>query len=250
MSRQRQQAKYATSRGERQTQSRLFMLYLLVILAIASIVGGSYWLWKTLHSQELLPIRHVKIEGNLQYLDQDALIAQVAPALTHGFLGVDMQRITRIALAQPWVASVRIHRIWPATIRLTVKEHQPIARWGEHQLLASSGSVLTPKTIAPFMQLPRFDAPAVLAKTLWSEYQHLQVLLSPLQLQITHLSVTPRRSWSIKLNNGMQITLGNENMLARLGRFVTTYPHIANHQHMGNAKVDLRYTNGFAFKPA
>lgn len=250
MGRKKRQVKHVTLHDEHRGRYRVFMLQCLLFMAIASTIGGSVWLWKILHSQQFLPIREVKIEGDPTHLDKATLIAQVTPALSGGFFAIDMQQIVDVALAQPWVERVRVRRIWPATVCLKIIEHQPVARWGKKQLLAANGSLFTPNSIIEFATLPQLDAPDVLAKTLWSEYQKLTALLLPLQLQITHLTVTDRRSWSIELNNGMHITLGNEDIMVRLGRFVTTYPHIADHRRMDNTTVDLRYTNGFAFKPA
>ncbi len=250
MGKQRRQAKYITHRGDQQTQYRSFGIHFIILIAIISIIGGGYWFWQTVRSDNFLPIQQVKIDGDVSHINQDALVQRITPTLTHGFFGIDMQRIADIVEQQPWVAHARVRRVWPATLKITINEHKPIARWGKQQLLAADGSLFTLASVAEFSELPQFNAPTVLAKSLWSEYQRLQDVLSVVQLRIQRLSVSDRRSWSVDLDNGMHIALGNDDIVARLGRFVMTYPQIAEHRRVQNTTIDLRYTNGFAFKPA
>ena len=70
--------------------------------------------------------------------------------------------------------------------------------------------------------------------------------LEILQRGIAQISLSPRFAWQLRLDNGMQLELGREQMQQRLVRFVAVYPYsLATMAHRVNY-VDLRYRNGFA----
>ena len=43
--------------------------------------------------------------------------------------------------------------------------------------------------------------------------------------QIAQISLSPRFAWQVKLDNGMVLELGREEMQQRLARFVAVYPY-------------------------
>jgi cell division protein FtsQ len=64
-------------------------------------------------------------------------------------------------------------------------------------------------------------------------------------LQVTQISLSARHAWQLRLDNGMVLELGRENMQQRLARFVA----VRKMDDLGGAKyVDLRYRNGFAVR--
>jgi cell division protein FtsQ len=65
---------------------------------------------------------------------------------------------------------------------------------------------------------------------------------------VARLSVNARRSWELELDNGVELRLGREQTMARLRRFVRTYPvvHAAKLDQL--QYVDLRYSNGFSVR--
>jgi cell division protein FtsQ len=77
-------------------------------------------------------------------------------------------------------------------------------------------------------------------------YQQLAALLAPVGLQITTLTLTPRHSWRIELDNRLVLTLGREAPEPKLERFVRMIPVVAASQSRRMRRIDLRYTNGFA----
>ena len=60
------------------------------------------------------------------------------------------------------------------------------------------------------------------------------------------INVSPRRAWQIRLDDGMTLDLGREQVEERLRRFVTTYPRTIARMTRAVDRVDLRYANGFA----
>ena len=60
------------------------------------------------------------------------------------------------------------------------------------------------------------------------------------------LNVSARRAWQIRLDDGMTLDLGREQIEDRLRRFVAAYPLTIARMTRPVDRVDLRYANGFA----
>ena len=77
-------------------------------------------------------------------------------------------------------------------------------------------------------------------------YVELNAALQPLHQQVAQISLSPRYAWQAKLDKGMVLELGREEMQERMARFVKVYPYsLATLARPAN-HVDLRYRNGFA----
>jgi cell division protein FtsQ len=60
--------------------------------------------------------------------------------------------------------------------------------------------------------------------------------------------VSPRRAWQLRLDNGLTLELGREQIEARLARFVGAYDRTLGRLGRRIEHVDLRYSNGFAVR--
>jgi cell division protein FtsQ len=97
--------------------------------------------------------------------------------------------------------------------------------------------------------LPVFSGPEEMAPEVVERYAQFEQLLSPLARKVVQIRVSPRRAWQIRLDDGMVIELGRDNLDGRLAGFVAAWSGQAGAQ-APNAPtyVDLRYSNGFAVK--
>jgi cell division protein FtsQ len=143
----------------------------------------------------------------------------------------------------PWVRSADLRREWPRGIEVALTEHVPLARWGREGLVNIHGEVFE----AAFDgTLPVFNGPVGANKEMTIQYDHFRRSLAAIDKTPDAINVSPRRAWQIRLDDGMTLDLGREQVEARLRRFVTTYPRtIARMPHPVD-RVDLRYANGFA----
>ncbi len=79
-------------------------------------------------------------------------------------------------------------------------------------------------------------------------FQHISEKISILNLAVVELDLTPRLAWYMRLNNGLQIVLGRDNIDTRLQRFIEAYAQLFANRVSDVDYVDLRYSNGFAVK--
>jgi cell division protein FtsQ len=180
----------------------------------------------------------------------------------HGnFFTLDLERTRRAFESIPWVRKVSIRRHFPWRLEISLEEHVALAHWNNAGLVSTHGEVFSAETDTP---LPKFIGQPDSAAEVTQMYASLTEQLAPLKQEITEISLSPRRSWRLRLNNDMLLELGREQSKQRLARFVAVYPYSLmpmqqNYEffHAGKAPhknglqrraeyVDLRYRNGFA----
>lgn len=219
---------------------------LLTALMVTVVWAG----WKELKAQgaDLLPIKYVRIEGIYQYIAKDEIKQALLKQVMTGFLNADMQAIRREVLDLPWIAQVKVRRVWPDTIEVKVYEQYPVVRWGEIGLLNEQGDLFIPNNLTRFGKLPLLTGPKGTEKKLMEVMKNLQVSLVAQALELQEFKVNERRAWTLRLSDGLELRLGQKEPLKKFNRFLITLPILGKKQVMAMAKVDLRYPNGYAVK--
>jgi cell division protein FtsQ len=220
----------------------------LAVLAIAAAVAVLGWSLGQLVDPASLPLTTIRIESPLKQLTQEDIRNAVRPHVKEGFMAVDVDEIRKELEALPWVAGASVRREWPDILVVRVAEQQPVARWSNGGLLNGQGEVFVPTDTQVWNSLPLLRGPAESEKVMTKEYQALQVMLAPLGLRISHLTMNERRSWSLVLQDGLQLRLGRRDMHTRLLRFVRVFAQVLKPKLEKIDSVDLRYTNGFAVR--
>lgn len=202
--------------------------------------------WFALRALEVkTPVAHVT----------EAQIRLVADRQVRGtFFTVDLDAVRESLEKLPWVREARVERRWPDTLVVSLAEHVPLARWNDDALVSEAGKVFVAAAAA---RLPRLAGPEESSNEVVAAYRRHGAALAPLGMQISELRLSARRSWRIRLDNGLQLVLGREQTDTRLARFVELYPRLFGTQP-GDAEgaaapavpvtVDLRYPDGFAVR--
>ena len=81
-----------------------------------------------------------------------------------------------------------------------------------------------------------------------SQYSEFSKALKPANLEISALTLTPRRAWQVTATNGMVMELGRVEMQARLEKFAEVYTTTIAALNKRISYADLRYPNGFAVR--
>jgi len=106
------------------------VLWLEVMLLLVLVGGGVVLGVMKLNDPKLLPLRVVRIEGELRHLQRLELEQAVADLSIGGFLTVDVGAIRDKAQALAWVDKLSVRRVWPDSLQIWVVEQVPLARWG------------------------------------------------------------------------------------------------------------------------
>lgn len=222
----------------------------LLYVVVALFLLGAFIRWGSHHSYFYIQtIDMVSVQANqpLQYVNKETLFERVKPHLSGSSFYVDLDEAQKVALEAEWVADVHIEKIMPSTIRMTIKEHEPVARWLQDGQVAglvdSEGQVFQ----ADYeKELPEFDGDSASLVQMVSQYKSFSNELQPLRLSILRLQYTPRSSWSMMLNNGIELRLGKNEVNTRLSRFVDAWQFHLREQATSLDYVDMRYSDGFA----
>jgi cell division protein FtsQ len=124
-----------------------------------------------------------------------------------------------------------------------VEEHVPMARWNSVALVNTHGEVFAGQSSLP---LPEFNGEPDTSMQVAGMYVAMSRQLKVLHRSIAQINLSPRFAWQLRLDNGMQLELGGEQMQQRMARFVAVYPYSLATMARSANYVDLRYRNGFA----
>ena len=95
--------------------------------------------------------------------------------------------------------------------------------------------------------LPQLDGPDSKTAEVVELYNASRALFAPVGMDVRELAMDARGSWSLGLDNGVQVIVGRDDARSRLARFARVLPQLTRTQ-VPLVRADLRYTNGFALE--
>jgi len=185
----------------------------------------------------------VQLMAAPQRVDAAQVEEIVRNELRGNFFTVDLEGTRKAFEKLPWVRKASVRRHFPWRLDVELEEHVALARWNGTELVNAQGEVFAATSE---QVLPKFIGQVDTAAEVTRMYKVFGDQLAPLKQEVVQISLSPRRAWQLRLDNGMVLELGREQAQERLARFVAVYPYsLASMQHTVNY-VDLRYSNGFA----
>jgi cell division protein FtsQ len=195
-----------------------------------------------------LPMRNVQIAGEFHQITPEHVRRGVSEAVSAGFFTTDVEAVRTAAQNLPWVDQAMVRRVWPDTVIIEVTEQVAAARWGDEALLNRRGELFSPHAESIPAHLPLLSGPEPLRRQVMEQYVGMASELARVGRAVARLSVNERRTWVLELDNGVELRLGREQTMARLQRFVRSYPRVIAPKLDRLQYVDLRYSNGFSVR--
>jgi cell division protein FtsQ len=214
------------------------------LFAIAAVLVAGAILLRVSQLPEFA-LREVRVGGELKHVTRDEIEDVVRREVRGTFFTLDLARARAAFERLPWVRIVAVRRQWPAGLEVALEEHQPFARWGTAALVNTHGEVFHAAYEGP---LPLFAGPEGAAREIAIQYRYFLRSLAAVGETPVEVRVSARRAWQLKLESGLTLALGRENIEARLARFVATQPRAAAVLGRRVDYVDLRYANGYAVR--
>lgn len=191
-------------------------------------------------------INTVRLDSPLHRLTGQEVRTLLAKYTESGFLGVDVQDLRDELELNPWVAHATVRRVWPDVLVVSIREQQPVARWGDTSLLNDAGEVFSPPLRGSESALPALTGPDGAESLVLAQYEWFAETLAPLAMTLASVSLSQRGSWTIAVEDGPVLRLGRDDVEARLDRLVSVY-RSGLQDHLADARtIDLRYGNGFS----
>ncbi len=194
------------------------------------------------------PIRVVKVANELERVDENSVRSALAVHLNAGFFAVDVRAIKEQLEAEPWIERAVISRVWPDTLSVMITEEVPIARWGEASLLNQYGESFAPDYMPDDQTLPQLYGPEGMERRVMEQYQVFNQMIADTGLRVREIAFSERGSWTLRLDNDLQVSIGRSDVMERVQRFVTFYQRYLNARIEQIAAVDLRYNNGISIR--
>ncbi len=235
---QNEQQDMATESSGRNTIVLLIAaLFLLALLSFAYL---------QLSKAENLPIAQVKISGSFENIKPEMLKKIINQDIQGNFFTLDVGRLYARLIAMEWAQQVWIHRVWPDTLSIDLKEHSPVAFVDNKGLMNAQGEIFARHTGVYENRLPKFLVTERYYLQAIEAYRQLTASLEKYELEIKEFVFDERKSQSIKLENGIQIVLGRHHTEERFARFINTFAEEMQQRKNQIKRIDLRYTNGFS----
>lgn len=222
-----------------------------ILTAVANFLYGiaavalMYILLLTAIHLPVFPVREVEVLGSISKVTRAQIDAVVHRELRGNFFTIRLDASRGAFEKLPWVRSVQVRRQWPDRLEVALEEHDAIARWGADELVNMHGEIFAAASDA---NLPVFHGPREVAADITVNYRKFGEMLAPLQLHVAEVEVSDRRAWRVRLEEGMTLELGRDQLTSRLGKFVSAYAESVGRMNERPQIVDLRYPNGFAVR--
>lgn len=227
----------------------LFAVLLLMLL-------GAVLAWAV--RLPVFSIRGVSVVGDVAHYNALTLRANVMPHLKGNFFTMDVIAARKVFETMPWVRQAVVRRDFPNRLKVQLQEHQAVAYWGpegDSRLINSFGEVFE-VNLGELEQenLPRLGGPDGQSAVVLAMHRTLQPLLTPVDVTLDQLDLSPRGGWRAQLDTGTTLELGSgstEELVARTERFVKTVTQATaryNRTMDQLASVDLRHTDGYAMR--
>jgi cell division protein FtsQ len=202
---------------------------------LAVLYGAVYY---AVHLPGLFPLQSVQLSAAPQRVAAEGVLQMLRSETNGNFFTVDIEHVRQSLEKLPWVRSVSIRREFPHRLVLQLEEHQALARWNNAALVNQQGEVFSvgkDSAAVSNQPLPNFNGPEGTSAEVAQRYAQFSRQIAPLNWQALQL----------RLDNGMVVELGREDVQQRLARFVAAQDTV----DLSRVKyVDLRYRNGFAVR--
>lgn len=227
----------------------------LTVLGVAGLAWGSL---SALQRLPLFPLREVVLSAAPKQVSAELIAHAARSTVVGNFFTVDLEAARATFEKLPWVRTATVRRMWPNGLSLTLEEHEAVARWqsqgaNESNLVNSQGEVFVADLPENAPALPRLSGPEGSAAEILARHAEFDSVLAGIDRRAVAVTLSPRRAWQIRLDDGVAIELGRDQehlpLGARLTRLVAHYENVK--ARLGTLRVaDMRYPNGFALAGA
>jgi cell division protein FtsQ len=215
------------------------------LFAVAALLA-LYLAWTLATRLPMFELREVTVGSELTRVTRKQIESVVQRELAAGNLAtLDLGAVRDAFEVLPWVRRVQVRRRWPARLEVAFEEHVPLARWASTALVNTHGEVFK---AAYDGELPVFIGPDGTAREIAIQFRYFHRSLQAIGQTPMQIEVSPRRAWRLKLQSGLTLELGREQVEARLTRFIAVYDRTFGQLGRRFDHVDLRYANGFAVR--
>ncbi|MBN8430795.1 FtsQ-type POTRA domain-containing protein [Microbulbifer salipaludis] len=228
---------------------RLLLMLGFLVMVAAGLGYSARWLWQQAPAVELSRVdalENVRVKAPFRAVTEREVEDILLPHLRNGFFSLDIGELRAALMANPWIVNAAVSRRWPNGVEVVVEEAEPLAIWGGDQLLIASGELLPRPDNLQDLRLPELAGDAELVERIMVQYQALAGLLTTKDMEVRRLSFDDLAGWQLELVSGIRLQLGHDELLERVGRFLSLTRGVLAPHLQKIVGVDTRYNNAVA----
>ncbi len=199
-------------------------VFLGLVGAAGWVLGGHHDAMKSSHGSMRditarsagFPIRTVDVTGVKELTKEEILTASgLTPSASLLFVDVAQTRANVKAL--PLVAEATVRKLYPDRVNISIIEREPFALWqleGNVSVVSADGTVIDNLSDTRYLKLPHVVGPG--ARLRVREYAGILDQVPELRSQIRAGVLVSERRWTLKLANGVDVKLPEENPVTAL----------------------------------
>ncbi|MBF8192549.1 FtsQ-type POTRA domain-containing protein [Nonomuraea sp. K274] len=196
-----------------------------LVLLTAGVVGTAAWL---VFFSPVLGVRSIDIVGNLtvpsERIEQQAGVADLHPLAT-----VNLADVEGRVLGIRQLATAKVDRIWPGTLRIEVVEREPVAAiatgepGGRVAIVDGKGVVIEFRSAAPpLLPLLKVDHPAAGDPAMMAALQVIQAVPDTVAPKVRQVRAGTAEGVTLELSDGRTVLWGGPDRAEEKGRLITS----------------------------
>lgn len=199
-----------------------------VTLLVLGVLGAAGWV---LLGSKLLVVRHVEVTGT-KLAPRDRVEAAAGISLGSPMARLDTGAVRGRVERLREVASARVERSWPATVRIVVTERTPRAvvagRDGRYYQLDASGVTVTDGTSRPpGLPLLSVASPGPSDPSSLAALRVVEALPGALRQKLAEVQAPSPEAVTLRLSDGLSIVWGSNERTSEKLRLVDALRHSA-----------------------
>ncbi|KAB8188287.1 FtsQ-type POTRA domain-containing protein [Nonomuraea phyllanthi] len=201
-----------------------------LVLLTAGVVGSAAWL---VFFSPVLGVRSIEIVGNLtvpsEHIKQQAGVAELHPLAT-----VNLADVESRVLGIRQLATAKVDRVWPGTLKIEVVEREPVAAipaGGKFAIVDKQGVVIEIKPAAPAM-LPvlKVGNPAQGDPAMMAALKVIDAVPDALAPKIRQVRADTAEAVTLELSDGRTVVWGGADRPKEKARILTS---LLKHERAG-----------------
>ncbi|MBQ0725047.1 MAG: FtsQ-type POTRA domain-containing protein [Cycloclasticus sp.] len=216
----------------------------LSALLFLGLLGWQTQQWMAKSST--MPIKKVRVEGGLKYIDQESVVKAVGELVQTGYFAIDKATIINKLTALEWVQYASIRRIWPDTIAISIHEQNPVAVWNKTYLLNNKAEPFRVELTQGLKELPHLSGKNSDSERVLSVMGKTNDSIADLGLTVQMLNLADHGSWALKLNNGLTFKAGQQSPEKSVSKSIRVLAALDKQLLERAREIDMRYPNGIA----
>ncbi|MCK2220850.1 FtsQ-type POTRA domain-containing protein [Actinomadura sp. ATCC 31491] len=192
-----------------------------LVLLTAGVVGTAAWL---VFFSPVLGVRSIEIVGNLT-VPSERIERQAGVADLHPLATVDLAGVQSRVLGIRQLASAKVDRVWPGTLRIEVVEREPVAAVPAGDKVAivdGHGVVIEVRpTAPPLLPVLRVDNLAAGDPATVAALQVIQAVPDAIAPKVRQVRAGTAEGVTLELSDGRTVVWGGPDRPQEKGRILT-----------------------------